>query len=64
MIDMVPIIIPAYEPDGRLLTLLEKLSENHAGEPVIIIDDGSSAKYKDVFVKAEGLVQKMDGCIL
>lgn len=35
------ILIPSYEPDRRLLTLLTHLS----GQQIVIVDDGSSQRY-------------------
>lgn len=34
----VPIIIPSYEPDERLLKLLDGLQDNKL-EPIVIVDD-------------------------
>lgn len=47
----IPIIIPAYEPDGRLLDLLERLRELDMA-PVIITDDGSGKDYRHIFQRA------------
>lgn len=47
-----PIIIPAYEPDERLLILLSDLNKAEVC-PVIIVDDGSSEAYRHIFVSAE-----------
>ncbi len=45
----VPIIIPAYEPDEKLLKLLEELNSAGLG-PIVVINDGSdSARFGDVF---------------
>lgn len=59
MKELLPIIIPALEPDDRLTLLLEQLQKNSIG-PVIIVDDGSGEKYKEIFDAAE----KNYGCIL
>ncbi len=55
----VPIVIPSYEPDEKLIVLLEALKE--AGfEDIIVVDDGSEgAVYQELFSKA----QKM-GCVV
>ena len=37
---MMPIIIPAYEPDYRLVSLLEEFKSANNG-PVILINDGN-----------------------
>lgn len=44
-------LIPAYEPDDRLITLLKEL-ENTAFD-AIVIDDGSGWKYQEIFDKAK-----------
>lgn len=48
----IPIIIPSYEPDDRLLKLLKDLQDNDL-QPVVIVNDGSSAEYQDHFEKAK-----------
>lgn len=47
-----PVIIPAYEPDERLLSLLSEF-EKEKISPVIIVDDGSSDTYRPIFDSAE-----------
>lgn len=49
---MIPLIIPAYEPDDRLIELLNSLKEYSYG-PVIIVDDGSGYYYKYIFEKVK-----------
>ena len=50
---MISVIIPSYEPDERMVELLEQLSRAEI-DPVIIVDDGSADKrYQDIFEKAE-----------
>lgn len=49
---IIPIIIPAYEPDQRLLHLLEELTETISA-PLIIVDDGSGADYQPIFEACE-----------
>lgn len=49
---MIPIIIPAYEPDERLLMLLEELNKANLG-PVVIVNDGSGVDYDALFAKAK-----------
>lgn len=46
------IIIPVFEPDEKLLNLLEDLN-NSGFDDIIIINDGSGAKYHYYFQKAE-----------
>lgn len=41
------ILIPSYEPDDKLIKLINKLSKT--SYDVIVIDDGSGPKYKKVF---------------
>ena len=48
----IPIIIPAYEPDQRLLQLVEKLTQTNL-TPIVIVDDGSGADYQPVFQACE-----------
>lgn len=52
---MIPIIIPAYEPDIRMLGLLEKLKESKLG-PIVIVNDGSGSDYDEIFAKADKLI--------
>lgn len=52
----VPIIIPSYEPDERLLKLLDGLQDNKL-EPIVIVDDGSSAEYQRYFIEANGIMR-------
>ena len=40
---MIPVIIPSYEPDERMVELLGHLDRAELG-PVIIVDDGSAGK--------------------
>lgn len=48
----VPIIIPSYEPDGKLPVLLENLKK--AGfQNVILVDDGSGEAYEHFFKEAK-----------
>ena len=44
---LIPIVIPSYEPDERLIALLHDLDDKAMG-PVIIVNDGSSEKYDDI----------------
>lgn len=52
MMNMTVILIPAYKPDDRLLSLVEQL-ENLAFTRIIIVDDGSGSAFTPVFVRAE-----------
>ena len=48
------ILIPAYEPDERLLDLIVKLTEYPLG-PIILVDDGSGPAYLEIFGRAAAL---------
>ena len=54
----IPVIIPSYEPDDKLLGLIDEL--NNAGlSPIVVVDDGSeAAKFGDIFdkVKEKGAI--------
>ncbi len=53
----IPVIIPAYEPDEKLLILLNHLKE--AGiRNMIVVDDGSGSDYQALFARAEAT----EGC--
>lgn len=62
-IKKIPIVIPAYEPDNRLIELLEKFNKTNIG-PVILVNDGSSNYYDPIFEKAEDLIRENDGVLL
>ena len=59
----IPIIIPAYEPDQRLLSLLHEF-EKYGIEPVILVNDGSGDTYQSIFDEAEKLITANGGCVL
>ena len=44
---MCVVVIPAYEPDNKLVNLVRELSQDGFG--ILVIDDGSGEKYKPVF---------------
>lgn len=46
---IIPIIIPAYEPDNRLIELLDAINEAKINQPVYIVDDGSEEKCSNIF---------------
>lgn len=56
MSDVVPIIIPAYEPDDRLLDLLDDLVKADK-KNIFVIDCGSNEEYSSLFVRAKELLQ-------
>lgn len=59
----VGIIIPAYEPDGRLLNLLENLEMENMG-PIYIVNDGSGDQYDEIFQKASVIAERSGGLVL
>ena len=48
----IPIVIPSYEPDERLITLCKELEEAKLTD-VIIVNDGSGKEYDSIFNKIE-----------
>ena len=52
------ILIPAYEPDDRLISLINEIKINCAYK-IIVVDDGSGEKYKAVFEQVKNM-----GCII
>ena len=46
------LVIPAYQPDFNLLTLIEKIHKK-GDFSIIVIDDGSSPECKEIFAQAE-----------
>lgn len=59
---VIPILIPSYEPDNRLLLLLEELIKANI-TPVYIVNDGSDKHYDEIFNQALSIVG-MHGKIL
>ncbi|WP_166245402.1 bifunctional glycosyltransferase family 2/GtrA family protein [Paenibacillus turpanensis] len=52
------IVIPAYEPDERLLTLIDNL-RTACSSRIVIVDDGSGEAYRTIFASA-----REAGCIV
>ena len=52
------VLIPAYEPDTKLLGLLDQIRAADPGQQVLIVDDGSGPDYRSVFdaVRDRGVV--------
>ena len=48
------ILIPAYQPDKKLIKLIKDL-KNQTDMSIIVIDDGSGEKYKNIFEQAKKL---------
>lgn len=51
----IPIIIPAYEPDSRLIELLKALVQQEMG-PIVLVNDGSGPTYEKLFVEAQKIM--------
>lgn len=49
------IVIPSLEPDHKLVDLITSIVEEEAEFPILIINDGSSSNYNQVFKEAEKL---------
>lgn len=45
----IAIIIPAYEPDDKLISLIETLKKQEISRPIFVVDDGSGSEYANVF---------------
>ena len=50
--NLIPVIIPAYEPDERLCHLLENLTSCGI-KKIVVVDDGSGVGYENIFNEAE-----------
>jgi len=61
---MMPVVIPAYEPDERFIDLLSTLVKEDVY--IVAVDDGSGEKYEDIFervkviINNKGIVLKHD----
>ena len=60
---MIPIIIPSYEPDDRLIELLKDL-KSHILSPVILVNDGSGKEYDNIFESAKNIIESNGGIVL
>ena len=52
----IPIVIPSYEPDEKLLGLLKRLRENGFVH-IVVVDDGSGESYTHFFKEAREAYQ-------
>lgn len=52
----VVIVLPSYEPDGKLLSVVEKLVDSGFTK-IVIVDDGSGDRYGQIFEKADEYAQ-------
>ena len=43
------ILIPSYEPDNKLVNLVKEIRKKTDSLDIIIVDDGSGTKYKNIF---------------
>ncbi|MDM7832553.1 bifunctional glycosyltransferase family 2/GtrA family protein [Cellulomonas edaphi] len=43
------VLVPAYEPDERLVALVRRLRDERPELPVVVVDDGSGPEYRQVF---------------
>ena len=48
----IPVIIPAYQPDGEMIGLIHQLRQNGVSN-IIVVDDGSGAAYAELFQRAK-----------
>ena len=53
----IPVIIPAYEPDDKLITLLQMLQQTGINR-IVVVDDGSGRQYEELFAQAA----RIHGC--
>lgn len=49
---MTATLIPAYEPDERLVGLVVALENRDPSSPVVVVDDGSGPAYREIFESA------------
>lgn len=43
------VLIPAYQPDEKLVELVRGIHREHPGRPIVVVDDGSGPTYRDIF---------------
>ena len=49
------VLIPSYEPDEKLIRLLEAIVETGGGIDVLLVNDGSGGEYDAIFDRAGSL---------
>lgn len=59
----IPVIIPSYEPDDRLINLLRDF-EKQSISPVIVVNDGSGAEYGGLFSEVKMIVARIGGTVI
>jgi putative flippase GtrA len=47
------VVVPAYEPDGRLVDLVRAIRSTAPQQPIVVVDDGSGPAYASVFRAAQ-----------
>ena len=55
------VLIPAYEPDDRLVQLVEAIVSGEASLKVVVVDDGSGPAYSSIFEAAQCLGAEVVG---
>lgn len=60
--NMIPIIIPAYEPDERMITLAQNI-KNAGLKNIIIVNDGSGKEYDHFYSEAKEILNDSN-CVL
>lgn len=48
------IIIPAYQPEKKMVHLIQELQET-GFQRILVVDDGSGPEYAEIFHEAEAL---------
>ncbi len=51
---IIPIIIPAYEPDRQLVELVRELVDDE--DLIVIVDDGSGSDYVSIFEECSNIL--------
>lgn len=59
----VPIVIPAYEPDERLIEVVKQLISKKVS-PIVIVDDGSGDEYRGIFKQIKEMNNSADVVII
>ncbi len=60
---VIPVIIPAYEPDERLISLLEDFRDQGIRD-VVVVDDGSGEQYREIFRRVSEILPSLGGTLL
>ena len=63
MTSVIPVIIPSYEPDERLISLLEDFRSQGIRD-VIIVNDGSGDRYDEIFGRVRAILDETGGTLL